>query len=275
MRNLRRLMKYTTHLPPPELSGYVRFFWTLEHELLPGESYVHRTMPDGCCELYFHYQGVFEELMGTGSQTSDVSGITGPSGNFNRFRVRESFGMVGAYVYPFAIPRLFGIPVSLLSNHSPCFKTVLGAEGKELENRIMEAADNRERISLLSAFLQRGAARYKETDLSMRHVISRLIHSRGNGKVEKLAAESFLSVRQFERKFRDNAGFSPKLFSRIIRFQSALAAYGKKNGSLTSLALDCGYYDQSHFIHEFRSFSGLHPSDYFSGKTEATEWKTI
>jgi methylphosphotriester-DNA--protein-cysteine methyltransferase len=73
--------------------------------------------------------------------------------------------------------------------------------------------------------------------------------------------------------FKHFSGFSPKLFSRIIRFQSALNHYGKKEKKLTEIAYDAGYYDQSHFIQDFKEFSGHSPKEYFSGKTETTQWR--
>lgn len=92
-------------------------------------------------------------------------------------------------------------------------------------------------------------------------------------KVEALAKQVFQSTRQFERTFKQFAGFNPKLFSRIIRFQTALGEYHNKDKSLTEIAYECGYYDQSHFIQDFKEFSGHNPKEYFSGKTEATEWR--
>ena len=63
-------------------------------------------------------------------------------------------------------------------------------------------------------------------------------------------------------------GFPPKLYSRITRFQAALGEYGSGK-SLTDIAYDCGYYDQSHFINDFREFSGYNPKVYFSGQLKA------
>ena len=91
--------------------------------------------------------------------------------------------------------------------------------------------------------------------------------------VQEMAGRAFLSTRQFERNFKQFAGFSPKLYSRIIRFQAAMQQYGNKAMSLTAIAYECGYYDQSHFIHDFKEFSGHHPHHYFSGNAEGTEWR--
>jgi|WetSurMetagenome_2_1015567.scaffolds.fasta_scaffold185651_2 transcriptional regulator GlxA family with amidase domain len=91
-------------------------------------------------------------------------------------------------------------------------------------------------------------------------------------KVSELAKTHNISSRHLERKFREYSGMPPKLYSRIARFQRAVRSYGSTtHGSLTSLALDCGYYDQSHFIHEFKTFSGYSPGQYFAGEAaEAT-----
>ncbi|MEO6051422.1 MAG: helix-turn-helix domain-containing protein [Pyrinomonadaceae bacterium] len=87
----------------------------------------------------------------------------------------------------------------------------------------------------------------------------------------ELSNRYFFSHRQFERKFKEFAGFSPKFYARIIRFQAALKQYGS-NKSLTDVDYDCGYYDQSHFIHDFREFSGYNPKVYFSGRAKGSEY---
>ncbi|HEX2898290.1 MAG TPA: helix-turn-helix domain-containing protein [Bacteroidia bacterium] len=82
-----------------------------------------------------------------------------------------------------------------------------------------------------------------------------------------------ISMRQLERTFKDHAGFSPKTYARILRFQSTTKEYGNTHKTLTDIALDCGYYDQAHFIHDFRQFSGYAPGDYFFGKPEGIEYR--
>lgn len=91
--------------------------------------------------------------------------------------------------------------------------------------------------------------------------------------VKQLSAACFLSERQFQRQFKEYAGMGPKLFSRIVRFLFAANFYGETSKSLTDIALDAGYYDQSHFIHDFKKFSNLQPHDFFSGATGATDWR--
>jgi len=231
-------------------------------------------MADGCAEIFFHYNGVFDELTtGDTIEKSIAAGISGPSQKFNRFSINKSFGMFGAYLYPFAIPKFFGLPANELSNLMTDFFSLFGNDGKYLEEKMMLANDNRQRAAILSSFLEKRLLKDIPGTPAVFSSIHEIIQRRGLVNIEKLANQHYLSTRQFERKFKQFSGFTPKLYSRIIRFQAAISQYGNLNKSMTELAYDCGYYDQSHFIHDFKEFSGHHPKKYFSGKAEGTAWK--
>ncbi len=263
-------MNYYTIAPPLSLSAYVRFFWVLESD----EPYCHRSMADGCAEMVFHYKGTFDEITKPGqSERSFLSGLHGPAKNYRRFITKESFGIFGVYLYPFAIPRLLSMPASELSDQMPDLHTLFGIAGREVEEKMILACDNLHRVAVISSFLEKKLSTDNKQQPAFYTVISDIIHTKGLTSVDELARKSFLSVRQFERNFKLFSGFSPKLYSRIIRFQMATQHYGNMQKSLTDIAYDCGYYDQSHFIHEFKQFSGYHPKQYFSGNAEGVEWK--
>lgn len=263
-------MIYYTIPPPPSLSTYVRFFWVLESD----EPYCHRSMADGCAEMIFHYKGVFDEITDGKTEKSFITGLHGPSKSYRRFTIDKSFGIFGVYLYPFAIPQLFSLPANELSDQIPDLITLFGAEGRELEEKIMLAQNNRVRATIMTTFLERKLLKNITQRPAFCTLISKMINAKTLATVDQLAKHSFLSVRQFERKFKLFSGFSPKLYSRIIRFQHATQQYGNVvTKSLTDIAYDCGYYDQSHFIHDFKQFSGYHPKQYFSGKAEGVEWR--
>jgi len=262
-------MNYYTIAPSKTLSAYVRFFWVLESD----EPYCHRSMADGCAEMVFHYKGSFDEITVTGQiERSFDAGLHGPAQNYHRFITDKSFGIFGVYLYPFAIPQLFSIPASELSDQMPDLASLLGADGRELEEKIIMAETNLQRVAILSSYLEK-KLKNVTSHRAVVSVINAIIHSKGLMPVDELAKRSFLSTRQFERNFKAFSGFSPKLYSRIIRFQMATQNYGASHKTLTDIAYDCGYYDQSHFIHDFKQFSGYHPKQYFSGKAEGVEWK--
>lgn len=268
-------MRYFTIQPPAELKPYVRFYWVLEHELGPDEpSYVYRSIADGCTELVFHYQSSFDELTDKSGQNAGPSGIQFQTTQYRRFITNQSFGIFGAYIYPFAVPYFFNIPSSQTSNLAFDFDTFLNRPGRELEERIMLAPDNFKRAEILSAFL---TARLRQNILKDNRIaiaIRDVIHHKPYRTVTQLADVYNLSARQFDRKFKEYAGFAPKTYMRLVRFQDALKQYSNQK-TLTQIALECGYYDQSHFIHDVKAFTGYHPGYYFSGKAEGTEYREI
>jgi len=264
-------MKYYTIEPSPKLAPYVRCFWVYEGEASDAEPYIYRGYADGCTELVFHYQGVYDQLIDGRVESSFAAGIVAQTRKYSRFIVNRDFGIFGCYLYPYALPKLFRYPAIDFTDQMAEFDSVLGAAGRELEERVLVAATNEERVTIMSAFLERRLTAVRTTEPLVFASIRKIIDERGLVNIRRLAREHFFSDRQFERKFKEFSGFSPKLYSRIIRFQAALKEYGS-NKSLTDIAYDCGYYDQSHFINDFREFSGYNPKVYFSGKAEGSEY---
>ncbi len=108
-----------------------------------------------------------------------------------------------------------------------------------------------ERVAWVSDFLLKGATN-KKTD-PIHHLVNQIIECDGQIDLSHLHQKSGLSVKQFERRFKAVAGFAPKYFTRVARFQGAKQKYlSSKIKTLTELRLYCcNYYDQSHFIREF------------------------
>lgn len=267
-------MKYFTIKPPEHLASWVRYFWVLEGEASTARPYVHRSMADGCAELIFHYNGIFDEVVKGGvTEKSFSSGLAGPSQYFKSFSIKQNFGMFGVYLYPFAITQLFSMDTTDVTNQMADLKSLLGSEGGELEEKVMLAGNNNTRLRIVSDFLIRKINRAKKARPDISETVRRVIQTNGMTKVDDLASQCYLSTRQFERTFKQFSGFSPKLFSRITRFQTTLLAYNDKHKSLMDIAYKSGYYDQSHFIQEFKEFSGHNPKEYFSGTSGSTVWK--
>ncbi|HEY6437372.1 MAG TPA: helix-turn-helix domain-containing protein [Ignavibacteriaceae bacterium] len=267
-------MKYFTVKPPEKLAEYVRYFWVLEGDASPDKPYIHRSMADGCAELIFHYNGIFDELLKSQlTEKSFSSGLAGQSQLFRRFLIKQNFGIFGVYLYPFAVSQLFSIESTDVKNQMLDLKSLLGSEANGLEEKMMLAVDNTLRLKIITEFLEGKLVKAEKQQPGVFEAIRYIIQSKGVTKVEDLVKQNFRSARQFERNFKRFSGFSPKLFSRIIRFQTALGEYSYKGKALTEIAYECGYYDQSHFIQNFKEFSGHSPKEYFSGKTEATEWR--
>lgn len=266
-------MLYKTFKPSPRLAPYVRFYWVLEADVCPGEQFVHRSAADSCVEMVFHYNSSFDEVTSSGSiESSPLASIQAQSTRFRRFSTGKSFGIFGAYLYPFAVPKLFSFPAYDLTNISPDLESVFGASGKRLEEQMITAADTEHRLAVINSFfevkLDASACDLPLVCLAVKSVIE----VGGNMSVSKAALDLNLSTRQFERKFKEFAGLPPKLYSRIARFQAATQHRLNGNRDLTDIAYACGYYDQSHFINDFREFSGYTPKEYFWNQAEGTQY---
>lgn len=267
-------MNYYTISPSEKLQGLVRFFWVFESDE-PKEPYIYRSMADPCCEFLFHYKGRFDELTGNGERSpSFLSGIHSQTQNYRRFITEEPFGIFGAYLYPFAAFRLLHLSPSELTNQMPDLHSALGKSGKQLEEKMFLATSNRERCRILTGFLEHQFLKHPLDSHPAISAVKFVIHSEERYTVQHLSEKFNLSERQFERKFREYSGFTPKKYMRLVRFGEACNHYAETNQkSMTEIAHQCGYYDQSHFIKEFKCFSGYHPGEYFSGNAEGIEWR--
>ncbi|POY38300.1 AraC family transcriptional regulator [Solitalea longa] len=268
-------VRYYTIPPPPELVNYVRFFWVFEMDLSTHQEYVYRSLADSCPEMVFHYKGVFTSADDPADNSKVRSLIQAQTNNYRRFVTQGSFGMFGVYLYPFAIPRLLSIASYELTNQMTDIKNLLGQAGAELEEKIMLATNNTHRVKIVSNFLINLLRKQQQAPVIIQRAIVEAIQEDGKIDISQFSNRFFLSTRQFERQFKEHAGFSLKTYSRILRFHSALKEYGNKQISLTELALNCGYYDQAHFVNDFKLFSGYTPGQYFKGFAEGTEYRLI
>lgn len=255
-------MNFKIIQPPKHLAEYVRFFWLVEYKASVDKPYVHHAFAHHCPEVIFCYKGQFKYQSAFDAEKNLVSGIYGQTQAISKASSNTDFGILGFYLYPHALPQLFRMPANEFTNQCVDIKSFCGREGEMLEERLMLAADNNQRIKLVFDFLE---VRLKNARAEFANICSsiRMLSNAYSGvSVKSLAESNFLSTRQFERRFKEFSGFNPKLFLRIARFNSLLNK-NFRNKLLTQIALEYGYYDESHFIHDFQQFSGCNPKEYF------------
>lgn len=153
-----------------------------------------------------------------------------------------------------------GVPVAELTGRSVALDAILPrARIAQVHEEIAGASDAAARIAVVQRWL---AELPYEDDPLVTGATRLLANAHDESSVSAVAAALGVSARQFERRFASRTGVTPKRFATLRRFEHAVAQAAIAP-SLTAAALDAGYYDQSHFIRDFRRFAGSAPSQYF------------
>jgi methylphosphotriester-DNA--protein-cysteine methyltransferase len=152
--------------------------------------------------------------------------------------------------------------VALLDDAVP-IADIWGASGREIAERVALAPCREDRVEALQDWLQACLARYGETQPAIEMALRALYYRHRDARIESLAERIGMSRRHFERVFREKIGLTPKSFQRIARFHHTvreLMLAGRKD--YLGSALDHGYYDQAHFIHDFTGLVGRSPGSF-------------
>ena len=167
------------------------------------------------------------------------------------------------------------MPLSELRNQVIDLDTLWNAGADSLREQLLEAKGSKMKFRILEEAL---LARWRGGETQHRAVhygLDRFSNGNGGGTIRQVTEEIGLSPRRFIEIFTEQVGMTPKVFCRLRRLQRALAAMQKRRADWADLAVDCGYYDQAHFIHDFREFCGVRPTDYVQAQTEYTNFLPI
>ena len=263
-------MVYTEIPPPRPLAHVVRSFWTLEGNDRVKNDLAIRQLPFSCPRFVIHYQNHFHIRVPSGKgERVPTSILNGHTHTYQEYSVNGRFGVVGAYLFPYAPHLLFHLSAPDYFNRLLSLEEVLKpAELQSLENEILNASNNEKRINRMAIFLLDKWKKVQQRAEPVNEMVQHILSGNGNIPVVALSEGSGISLKQLDRKFRLAIGMTPKSFSCLVRFQSTVSRFASPSlKNLTDLALEQGYYDQSHFIHEFRRFAGFSPSSIYYHKS--------
>lgn len=263
-------MEYKQFLPGPLLSAHVKCYWTLEsgEEIMPTER--EKIFPDGCTELIFHYGDLFKKHHN--DRLFEYQPRSFLHGQLKQFAEIEASGKIGIFAvrfHPHGLHHFLNMDLHEITGQNVAPGDFWKKEGEVLEDKILHAAGARQRIEIIENFLLARLSKTKSRSDFTDYCVRQILQSNAAISIDKLAKDSGVSRRHLERKFITKVGLTPKLFSRIVRFQNAITRIEQGDFSnLTYLSLENGFYDQSHFIHDFKAFTGISPKLYFSEKLE-------
>jgi AraC-like DNA-binding protein len=173
---------------------------------------------------------------------------------------------------PGVLHRLTGIPFYELTNSFIDAEAVFSKEIRLVNERLNSTADYAEMIAIVETFLLEVVRTIKPDRHPIDTITNRLIERPEDTSIIQLAESSFLSPRQFERRFKQRMGIGPKLLARIARLTKAFGIkYNHPDLDWLSVALLVGYHDYQHLAKDFRDLAGATPTAYFQEDTKAPE----
>jgi len=254
-------MNYQVITPPPPLQKYVQYFWSLEYSNDDRAEKTFTVMSTGAPGLVF--QQCPQIFTGFEGERLPQLFVFGQATKYGQLHGCGSFHTIGINFHPTAIKSVFGLDASELTDENICITHLTSAS---LAEQLLHCTSIRQQASYLFAFVAQQIKRHKQEQKQINHAVAALQQGKSLSGVQD---DLNISERSLERLFLQHTGITPVLFSRICRFQSALVLMRQpKYRSLTDVAHSLGYFDQSHFIRDFKQFSGVTPGIYLRNAIE-------
>jgi AraC-like DNA-binding protein len=257
-------------LPSAALSPYVEHFWEARFNTGSDPELSLKVVPNGFVELILHISERHCRL--------SKNGIWIPSPDYTiiglytepyEVRFRGEVKTLGIRIKPEAVRNLFGIAASEFHRQYEDMEMVRGAGFRSFCCKLLAAGSQAYRIDLIEAWLLGRLESSAVPFTYVNHAAEIIRASDGYIRIEDLCSRVYISRRQLEREFRQRTGITPKMYMRIARLNAAHRFLQKQDvHDFSRLAFRCGYADQSHFIRDFREFTGERPGLYVKNRDE-------
>lgn len=256
-----------TFKPSKKLMPFIQFYWIFE---LDSRNVVepHRIVPTGCVEIMFQYGDGLLKMKNDEISVQPNSIITGQLTDFYDVIQTGKTAFLSIVFKPHAAKIFFDLPINELANKNIDINLILKSENKCIPEQLAIAKSHQEKIIIIEDFLISCLSEEKLYNFIRLSKSIDLINSNfGDVRVSQLSNITCLSDKQFCRIFNDYVGLQPKNFIKIVRLQASFYYMQKfKPKSTTELAYLCGYYDQAHFIKDFKNLTGHTPHTYFKNE---------
>jgi len=257
-------MKYKEIIPGERLRPYVRCYYFFESD--SDVELDDTVFPGGHLEIVFNLgEGIWRSAADNGWLTTPPVELWGKLTQPLAIRSVGINRMLGIKFYAHSAAFFFNEELSGFNDRIADLRDLLGRPVRTLHEQLKEESDLGRRVQLLENFLLARLAEKEKraANITMVGTIIREMQQNADpNSIRAIAGRYNISSRYLSRLFLQYTGVTPKLYDKIHRFQQSLRLITENRYSLTSIAYDCGYFDQSHFIRDFKHFAGITPSSY-------------
>lgn len=260
-------MEYNTYPSHSELKALVKCYWTLEipKEVPKGRQQV---LSDGCMEMIFNLGDDIHRILPNDQYLLQPSSFI--VGQINQPMWVEPTGKVASFAvrfHPGAFSYFTSVSMNDLADKDTPLKTLFEEKKViEIEQKIKNATDTSKRILLLEDFLFSLLKEHINIPDLVASTIDKILQTNGALSIKDTLQSDPGKRRSLERKFTTLVGTSPKQLCKAIRFQKTLKALLNDNKTLTDIGYESEYYDQAHFIKDFKDFTGISPKQFYTDK---------
>ena len=245
------------------MSPFVDCYWEGVFNLNAQQDAAFRMVPNACLEMIIHLDDVKCHLPNANgwAQTPDYM-LIGLLTSAQQVRFIGKVPVFTIRFKPEALYHLFRVEGTEVRDRYVDTDALLDSKFRELAHRIREADTMERRITLAEHFL-RNIVSYRKPEPDYVIRAAELMRQTYTVNIKDIAGEVCISQRQLERKFREVMGVSPKQYLHLTRINKVVRLLQKQYPlDLTSVAYHCGYFDQAHFIKDFKRITGYNPSIY-------------
>ena len=257
-------MYYREVAPTVGLTKYIRCFWVLKQPITTARPEPEIILPDGCPEIVFNLAAPFRRYRAGEFEVQPQTLVAGQIKQRIFVEPSRKIDLFGVRFQPNGIYPLIKQPLAELTDKIEDICLVLGKSGQILEQKILNADAMGKRISIFENFVRKAVGNQQENDL-VNFALKEIVNAKGLLKIDQLVKALDINQKTLERCFNREVGVTPKFFSRIVRIQEIVRLLnGNEFSSWTDIAYSFKYVDQSHFINDFRAFTGSNPSNYLT-----------
>jgi AraC-like DNA-binding protein len=260
----REDMLYRSYIPRLPLREFIDRFWLCSDKPMHPKE---RILPSGTIEMVFNLREdeirIYNPLQPDCCKRFSGAVVSGPYSACFMIDPEQHASILGVHFKPGGAYPFIGAPANELADTHVDLKILWGRTANILRERLCTATTADQCFSILEEGLLSRLAVSSHRHAAVSIALEMFQQEHFGARVRDVASQVGLSQRQFIQLFASEVGMTPKLYCRVRRFQRARERLRNiEKPDWRNVAIDCGYFDQSHLIRDFHAFSGLNPSDY-------------